>query len=117
MPISGGPDPDYDALRGRPTLSIPFPNSATGGIAASEPVYTKKCILVGWSVRETAGATAVYELAEGGGLTGGPPVAEISLAANGESHEAYADHGPYCQSGLFLLRSSGSIRGAIFIKA
>src|SRR6185437_2376985 len=101
----------YEALRSRPTIAIPI-NTET----ASRTLYGKPCILVGWAIRETAGAAAVWDLLSGGDDTGSI-AASISLAANGNSIAEPTGDGPLLQSWLRAKRTSGTIAGAVWVKA
>lgn len=70
--------------------------------------------VMGWSVRETAGAAAVVRL-RNGGLVTSPIIAVISLAANGGETVSLAESGLRSDFGLYVQIVSGAVEGVIFL--
>lgn len=111
--VSPSPLPSYETwafYKARPTIIIPIPTLGASGLILSRPG-----ILCGLALRETAGAAAVFDLVDGlDNLadTGMP----ISLAANGQMQLNVGADGPFFVRGFYLNRTSGSIKGALWVK-
>jgi hypothetical protein len=71
--------------------------------------------LTGFSVGETAGATAVVTL-RNGDANGDPAVAHISLAANGAQIVIFPDGGIPCPDGVWVDRESGTTELVLYTK-
>lgn len=66
----------------------------------------------GFSLRETAGSTAVVRI-RAGGVVGGTILDTISLAANESAREDYFPQGLRAAGGLYYQLVSGAVEGAI----
>ena len=100
----------YDALKKRPTVLI-----SGHALTSSKLVYGGPLILVGYSIRETAGAVAAIR-AWNGGDNPGDLVISVSLVANASASEAPGVEGPFLPSGLFFEVVSGAVGAAIWAK-
>jgi hypothetical protein len=85
LPSSGRGAPPYpdtaykvlwDWLSAQPTIPIPVLSTS-----ASAKIYTRPCLLVGWSLRETTGAAAAQAEFWNGADTTGELVAEVTIPA------------------------------------
>lgn len=65
--------------------------------------------LIGFSARETAGATAVFNIRHGTGNTD-PILVSVSLNANESTREWYGPDGIAAASGIWLERVSGTVQ-------
>lgn len=100
----------YATLRTRPTITIPLPQ-----VVASIQLVGRPCILVGFSIREDAGAVAKGELV-GGTDDNAQTIASLTFAANGSAIAEPGAEGPYCAAGLRFRRESGTFKGAVWVK-
>lgn len=71
--------------------------------------------LMGYSIRETAGAAAVVSLRHGTADTD-PPIAHESLAANGAITRFFGPDGITVPAGVFVERVSGSTELTLYTK-
>jgi hypothetical protein len=71
--------------------------------------------LMGWSVRETAGAaTGTFDILEGG--SGGPVVASVVVDTSGSSTEWFGPQGIDVNGDIYFDKiGTGTIRGCIFV--
>lgn len=100
----------WEALRERPMVPIPVPTTAASVLVVQGPA-----ILCGWAIREQAGAAAVWAIFDGQDANG-YLAAAISLAANAQDRVGPNGEGPLCRTGIFLVRVSGTIQGAVWVK-
>lgn len=100
----------YATLRDRPTISIPIPSTTADLILVGRP-----CILCGWSIRENAGAAAGFDFHAGPDNTG-LQVGSQALASGGNSLVGPGVDGPYCPGGLRIQVTSGTVKGAVWVK-
>lgn len=70
-------------------------------------------VLMGFSAKETAGATAALTIRNGTG-TGDPAVAHCSLAANEAKVVWFSELGIKCPNGIYLDRTSGTTEVAVY---
>lgn len=77
----------------------------------SQLIAAGRCWLAGWSLRETTGAApAQVEF-----TSGGSPVGESSMLANGSDTHWLGDHGIGVHGDVTLNVVSGSVRGAVYV--
>jgi hypothetical protein len=69
---------------------------------------------LGWTVRETAGSTAVYEIRDS--TSSGRVLGEISLAANAESKIWLGPDGVHTDGSIYIKKVSGAAAGSVFIR-
>lgn len=88
----------------------------TGPLAAGKLVYSRGCVLLGWSFRERAGtpALAQADLLDGGSA-GGELVVPFSIAASGTQEAPASWPGIQVKSGLYLNVIAGTLGGVLFI--
>lgn len=96
-------------LRGARAVPI---GSAAG---ATKRPRTTAGALIGWSVRETAGAAATVVLRDGCDANG-DVVAEISLAANGAQTIWLGPAGVNVSQGLYVDLVAGAVEGAAYLR-
>ena len=106
----GSNDPLWLFLKDQPTVAVPIIT-----LAASKLLYSGPCIVAGWSLIEAGGAAAIWDIFDGGDATG-QEIGAINFASGGSSVVGPGPDGPYCKVGVFLSRTSGTIRGAIWLK-
>lgn len=97
-------------LMNRPSRSIAIPS-----IAASRLLISGFGILTGLTVRENAGAVAVWDILDGVD-SGGEELFPVGLAAGAVTLMNMGKDGPMFRRGLFLYRTSGTIIGAVWVK-
>ncbi len=91
-------------------------SSVGGAVSASRQVVSSGArVLLGFSLSETAGATAEVRLHDGIDATGPLLTGGITFAANGSTGEWFSDEAVEVVSGsIFLERVSGSVRGVVY---
>lgn len=94
-------------LRGANVVPI-----GTGG--TTRPL-TSTGTLMGWVVRETAGAIATINLRDGDNPASGL-ILPIGLAAAGFSHEWFGPGGLSIQEGVFVETVAGAFVGSLFFR-
>jgi hypothetical protein len=77
-------------------------------------VSTSAGRLVGWALRETAGATATAYLRDGVDA-GGDIIVPISLSANESTRDVYIPGGLSFGRGLYLDVVTGSVEGSVWL--
>lgn len=88
--------------------------SASGDVVEQVGVLDggpKPVIYYGFSVRETAGSTAVFRVRTGGPT--GDILDTVSLVANESARENYLPQGLRAYDGLYFELVSGAVEGAI----
>lgn len=114
-PPSGSPLPQGELLVGvlqdRPVR--PFDIPATG---TSQKLFTRPCLLMGWSLRETTGSAAAAVVLFNGAGAGGPRVGEQQLASGASASQVGPADGIWCDTGLYLFFVSGSVEGSVWLK-
>ena len=105
-----GRDPVFERLLREPTITIPILT-----ISATKQLLTVPCILAGWSLIEPSGAAAVWDILDGDDNTG-QIIGALGFASGGASVVGPGPDGPYCKIGLTLVRVSGALRGALWVK-
>lgn len=92
-------------------ITCPTTSSNVVSLASTSATVT----LMGWSLRETAGAATNVDLKIGG--SSGAVAASIRLAANGDSQAWLGDEGVLINSSiLYATVSASGIAGSIWIK-
>lgn len=102
-------------------------DAAQDGWSAPHPIFIAAAVadatlfnsgvrLCGWSVRETAGATAGFRLWDKGTVGQGNIVGGANLAANGNDHEWLGDKGVLCDGGLTLDWLSGAFDITVWLR-
>lgn len=66
----------------------------------------------GFTIRETAGSTAVVRLFDNASAASGTPLEEISLAANESRSELYV-HPVWARNGIYVQVVSGTVAGSV----
>jgi hypothetical protein len=79
---------------------------------SSQALISAACTYRGFSLRETAGTTAVVVLWDNASAASGPVLEEISLAAN-ESSREYYDPGIQAVKGVYVQIVSGTVAGSV----
>lgn len=101
----------WDELITRPTVPL-----EVSGVLANAPLVSGPGILVGWALRDTDAANPLSIQLLDGTSTGGSLVAGIECPVNNGSVGGPAVDGVFFRRGLFLVRSSGTADGAIWVK-
>lgn len=111
----GATSPDSTAyvegLRDRVARPIPF----TATLSTNTVILGPACLLVGYSIRETAGAAATVEFYSGADNTG-ELVAQSALAANGFDTQVISEEGVLCDGGLAVRGVLGTVKGTAWVK-
>lgn len=81
------------------------------GSASGIPGATKSAIYFGFTLRETAGATAVCRIRTGG--ASGKILDTISLAANESTADDYLPQGLMAEDGIYFEKVSGTVEGSV----
>ncbi|GII88271.1 hypothetical protein Ssi03_62610 [Sphaerisporangium siamense] len=81
---------------------------------SDQPVSATPAIYRGFTVRETAGATAVVRIFDHASAASGTVLEEITLAANGSARELYGA-GLLTTNGIYVQIVSGAVSGSIRI--
>lgn len=91
--------------------------SYTTAVALSgsdQAVSARPAIYRGFTIRETAGSTAVVRIFDNASAATGTVLEEISLAANESAREFYA-HGIAAAAGVYVDVVSGTVVGSVRI--
>lgn len=86
-------------------VSVTFPPGSASG-----QLETRSGRLLGFAVRETAGAAARFRLRNGGDANG-QILVPVALLANESSRDWYGPQGLECSRGLFLEALAGAFEG------
>lgn len=89
-------------------MTVPSRSVALTG--SDQVAYSGPATLAGFSIRETAGSTAVVRIRDGITDTG-PIIETIRLAANAYEREGHM--AVSCATGVFVEVVSGTIEGAV----
>lgn len=89
-----------------------IPRQITNG--QSNPISTSPGRIAGWSVRETAAATALIRLRDGTSATG-DPIATIALTANQSVRDWFMPTGISFSNGLYVEVVFGAIEGVVYL--
>lgn len=81
---------------------------------ADQAIYAGPCVYGGFTVRETAGATAVVDVYDGTSATG-TLLETITLASNESSSDELV-HGVRANAGIYVDVVSGTIVGSIRVR-
>jgi hypothetical protein len=95
------------ALMSAPAVSVPL--TGTDQVVRDVPAY-----YVGFTIRETAGATAVVRIFDHASAATGTVLEEISLTANQSAREYYPS-GLRAALGVYVDVVSGSVAGSVRI--
>lgn len=90
---------------GIPAESVPL----TG---ADQVIMDKPCTYRGYTIRETAGATAVVRLFDNASAASGTPLEEISLGSYGSTGDLY-ESGLRAVNGITVDVVSGTVVGSV----
>lgn len=90
-----------------PVRSIAIPG-VSGAVRTEQSVYR------GFTVRETAGSTALVRLFDHASAASGTVLEEIALAANETARECYSG-GVWAVLGIYVQIVSGSVSGSVRI--
>lgn len=81
-----------------------------------QPMFSRRCRIVGWSVRETTGAAvAGFDLMNGQAISDDAPVT-VNLAAGASSFAWVGHPGPLFSGGLGFNPRVGNMAGAIWVE-
>jgi hypothetical protein len=89
--------------------ALPFSYS---GATSPGMIVSGRTILLGYSMAETAGAVAVFNIFDGG--TGGTKIARVNLNANESTREWMGPMGIAFEQGLFISRVSGTVDVCVY---
>lgn len=81
---------------------------------ADQAVNAGPAVYRGFTIRETAGATAVVRIFDNASTNAGTVLEEISLAANESAREFYLG-GIYADNGVYVDVVSGAVAGSVRI--
>lgn len=107
---AGGPELDFTVLPAGRSLALDL-----GTLSASKVVWPRGGVLLGWSVRESAGAAAHVDLLDGGDSSG-PFLGAIPLAANAGLTVWFGPEGIAITSHIYANVGAGSIVGCLYIR-
>ncbi len=87
--------------------AVPVGFTVSAAIAASAKDYR------GFTIRETAGSTAVVVLYDNASAASGTIIEEIALSANESAREFYPNGGVKTTNGIYLSVVSGTVAGSV----
>lgn len=106
-----------------------YPVSASGQVGPQNPAGTAPPVqgatrneggfvkLMGWSLRETGGTSAVGMTITDGGVSGGTKQGEVYVAANGSSYAWFGPEGVEVSIGCYVTTDgSGTLSGVLYIR-
>lgn len=94
-----------------PVLPSALPFAFSGAVSPGLMV-SGRVVLMGFSMAETAGAVAVWSIADA--TSGGIVTHRVSLNANESTREWFGPMGIAYEGGIVVTRTSGTVTGAIF---
>lgn len=114
--VNGNENQYDDEIAGaRSGWSAPHPLSFAA-LAADQALFGQGVRLCGWSVRETAGATATGRFWSSGTIGQGEIVGGVSLAANAAETQWLGDSGVLCEGGLSYDVLSGAVDLVVYVR-
>lgn len=85
--------------------------SAAVKAAGTTTSVKNNAVYFGYSLRETAGVTAVVRIRTGG--SSGKILDTVALAANESARECYLPQGLMAEDGIYFEKVSGTVEGSI----
>lgn len=81
---------------------------------ADQAAFAARCVYAGFTIRETAGSTAVVQIFDNASAASGVLLDTISLAASESAREFYPG-GIFAVNGVYVEIVSGTVEGSVRI--
>lgn len=89
-------------------------SSSVNLTGSNQSVITRPVRYCGFSIRETAGSTALVRIFDHATAASGTVLDEVALAAGESAREFYGSDGaPMAQAGIYVQVVSGSVAGSV----